>query len=138
MTISDVVNTANALVEYVPLLGGSTLEKDYQDALSLADSLMDTDPSSPLLTMLIEKIEAYENTAPEFDAFNETIKNTPTGIAVLRVLMDQYGLNQSEFENEIGKRSQVSRVLKGDRALTVEAIKRLSERFGLPPQMFIE
>ncbi len=36
------------------------LEKDYQDALNLADALMDTDlsPPLPLLSMLIEKIEA--------------------------------------------------------------------------------
>ncbi len=65
------------------------------------------------------------------------LKNTPPGVAVLRVLMDQYGLTQSEFENETGKHSQVSRIMKGDRALTVDAIKRLSERFGLPVQMFI-
>ncbi|WP_241613194.1 helix-turn-helix domain-containing protein [Rosenbergiella epipactidis] len=64
--------------------------------------------------------------------FNERIANTPAVVAMLRVIMDQHDLNQSDFENEIGKKSLVSRILNGERSLTVEAIKRLSQRFGLP------
>lgn len=137
MTISEAVSAANDLVSYIPLLGGSTLEKDYLDAVALSEQLMDTDPSSPLLNMLIDKIAAYEESAPEFSGFNQRVADTPPGVAVIRVLMDQHGLTQSDFENEIGKRSQVSRVLNGERSLTMEAIKRLSVRFGVPVQAFI-
>ncbi len=137
MIVSEAVKAAGRLVAAVPFIGGSTSEKDYQDALELVDYLMDNDPLSPLLSILTDKIEKYEDSAAEFSEFNARIDAKPTGVALLRILMDQYQLTQSDFENEIGKKSQVSRVLKGDRSLTLEAIKRLSSRFNIPVQDFI-
>jgi len=52
--------------------------------------------------------------------------------------MDQYGLNQASFENEIGGRSLVNMILKGERSLTLEHMKALSKRFGIPITAFIE
>lgn len=131
------LSTLNTLIKTIPLFGGCASENEYEEALELSEYLFDTDPHSPILTMLITKIEEYENNLPELAEFNARIANTPSGVAMLRLLMDQHGLNQSDFENEIGKKSSVSRILSGERSLTIEAIKRLSERFGLPVQLFI-
>lgn len=57
---------------------------------------------------------------------------------MLRVIIDQHGLNQSSFKNEISARSLVSMILKGERKLTLEKMKALSKRFGLPVSAFIE
>lgn len=46
----------------------------------------------------------------------------PGGIAVIRTLMDQYGLTLSDLP-EIGSKSMVSRVLSGKRKLTLEHAK---------------
>lgn len=134
---TEMLSTVNTLIKTIPLFDGCPSEKEYEEALELSEYLFDNDPHSPILTMMIAKIEEYENALPEMAEFNQRIANTPAGVAMLRVIMDQHDLNQSDFENEIGKKSLVSRILNGERSLTVEAIKRLSQRFGLPVHLFI-
>ncbi|CAE14482.1 type II toxin-antitoxin system HigA family antitoxin [Photorhabdus laumondii] len=133
--INEAIQAANGLVSIVPLLGGSTSRKDYDEAIKLVEYLVEHHPDSPLVDMLTAKIDTYESNAPEF---NERIASTQSGVAILRTLMDQYGLNQTDFEDEIGKRSLVSRILKGERSLTLEAMRKLSVRFGIPVSVFID
>lgn len=54
-----------------------------------------------------------------------------------QTLMDQQGLKAADLADELGSRSNVSNILNGRRALTVQHIKALSERFNLPAQAFI-
>lgn len=56
-------------------------------------------------------------------------------LAVLRLLMDQYSLGTNDLP-EIGSKSMVSRVLSGERALSKNHIKALSERFNIDPDLF--
>ncbi|WP_205854481.1 helix-turn-helix domain-containing protein [Photorhabdus laumondii] len=133
--INEAIQAANGLVSIVPLLGGSTSRKDYDEAMKLVEYLVEHHPDSPLVDMLTAKIDTYESNAPEF---NEHIASTQSGVAILCTLMDQYGLNQTDFEDEIGKRSLVSRILKGERSLTLEAMRKLSVRFGIPVSVFID
>ncbi|WP_350303924.1 helix-turn-helix domain-containing protein [Photorhabdus viridis] len=138
MMINEAIQAVNGLVSIVPLLGGSTSRKDYDEAMKLVEYLVEHNPDSPLVDMLTAKIDTYESSAPEFTKFNERIASTQSGIAILRTLMDQYGLNQTDFEDEIGTRSLVSRILKGKRSLTLEAMRKLSVRFGVPVSVFID
>ncbi|WP_207631857.1 helix-turn-helix domain-containing protein [Photorhabdus sp. RW14-46] len=136
--INEAIQAANGLVSIVPLLGGSTSRKDYDEAMKLVEYLVEHHPDSPLVDMLTAKIDTYESNAPEFTEFNERITSTQSGVAILCTLMDQYGLNQTDFEDEIGKRSLVSRILKGERSLMLEAMRKLSVRFGIPVSVFID
>ena len=138
MIYSEAIKAANNLASIVPLLGGSTSKKDYQEALQLVEHLLENEPDSPLVDMLAAKIEEYENNAPEFEEFNERIANGSTGLSLLRVLMDQHGLNQSDFENERGKRSLVSRIMRGERTLTLDHMRALAARFNLPVSRFVD
>ncbi|CDL86645.1 helix-turn-helix domain-containing protein [Xenorhabdus cabanillasii] len=138
MMINEAIRAVNSLVSIVPLLGDSSSREDYDEAIKLVEYLVEHDPDSPLVDMLTAKIDAYENGAPEFAEFNERIASTQSGVAVLRTLMDQHGLNQTDFEDEIGKRSLVSRILKGERSLTLEAMRKLSTRFNIPVSVFID
>lgn len=122
----------------IPILGDSTTRKDYEDALAMIEQLMETDPDSVLVEILAAGIRRYEDTAPEFAEFNERIAQGSTGIAVLRTLMDQHGLKQSDLAYEIGQRSLVSRVLNGERTLTLEHMRRLAKRFNVPVSIFID
>jgi len=132
------LNATATLINAVPLLGGSHSREDYEQALEMVERLIDTDDENPLIDLLAKKIADYENSAPEFEAFNTRIAALPQELAMLRVLMDQYGLNQSSFKEEIGARSLVSMILKGERKLTLEHMKALSKRFGLPISAFID
>ena len=90
-----------------------------------------------LLDLVCAKITAWEESAPEFAEFNAMAQAMPGGIAVIRTLMDQYGLTLSDLP-EIGSKSMVSRVLSGKRKLTLEHAKKLATRFGISPALFID
>ena len=96
------------------------------------------EPDSPLLDIVCARISRYEASRPEIVALRKEMESVPVGIAVLRTLMDQYNLTISDFQDEIGSKSMVSRVLNGQRQLTLNHIKKLAARFGVSPALFIE
>ncbi len=137
MNYAQAIKAANDLANALPFLGVRPSRKDYEDALALMEYLIEHQPDSPLIDMLTAKIDKYENESPEFAEFNARTASTPSGVALLRTLMDQYHLTQSDLENEIGKKSLVSRILNGQRTLTLEHMRALAKRFDLPVSAFV-
>lgn len=137
MNYAAAIKAANDLTSELPFLGSSPSRQDYGDALALVEYLIEHDPDSPLVEMLTTKIDKYENESPEFAEFNARVASIPSGVALLRTLMDQYQLTQSDFENEIGKKSLVSRILNGQRTLTLDHMRALAKRFGVPVSAFV-
>ncbi|EAB9443269.1 helix-turn-helix domain-containing protein [Salmonella enterica subsp. diarizonae] len=138
MMYADAIRAASNLADIIPFLGGSTSRSDYDDAMRMVEYLLEHEPDSPLVDMLTAKIEKYEDDAPELAEFNERIASLPAGVALLRVLMDQHNLTQSDFESEIGKKSLVSRILSGDRSLTLDHMRALAKRFDIPVSSFVD
>ncbi|BBG58427.1 Antitoxin HigA [Providencia rustigianii] len=138
MIFSEAIQTANHLIHLIPILGKNHSRRDYEDAIKLVEYLVEYDPDNPLVEILCEKIDHYEDNAPEFADFNRKLKQCDDAVAVLRTLMDQYNLNTTDFANEIGSRSYVSRILNGERNLSLEHMKKLAERFKLPVTIFIK
>lgn len=113
-------------------------EVEHTQALKLMEQLIeDYELHEPLIDMLCISIDKYENSAEEFKGFNDRLKQLNSGVAALSVLMDQHKLNTTDFENEIGKKSLVSLILNEKRPLNLNHIRKLSERFNVPPQVFI-
>lgn len=111
---------------------------EHTKALALmAELIEDYDKHEPLIDMLCVSIEKYEDSAEEFADFNERLKQLNSGVAALSVLMDQHNLNTTDFGNEIGKKSLVSLILNEKRPLNLNHIRKLSERFNVPAQIFI-
>jgi len=79
-----------------------------------------------LLTLLIETYERAAYPIPAADP-----------ISVVRFLLEQQGLAQRDLIPEFGTESAVSMFLSGQRKLTIEQVRRLSERFNLPADVFI-
>lgn len=80
-----------------------------------------------LLPIMLEHIEAYEKRAyltPKVKA-NE----------VLAFVMEQNQLTQNDLP-EIGSQSLISKILSGERKLTVEHIEKISTRFHISPAVF--
>ena len=100
--ISDANKAVNDLASIVPLLGGSSSRKDYEEARKLVEYLLEHDPDSPLVDI------------------------------------QQLGFSQSDFENEIGNKSLVSRILSGERSLTLDHMRALANRFQIPVSMFVD
>lgn len=138
MIVADAMKATYALVAAVPLLGEHPNEQDYKDALELVEYLLMNEPGSPLLDIVCARISRYEANQPDIVALRLEMECVPVGIAVLRTLMDQYNLTISDFQDEIGSKSMVSRVLNGQRQLALNHIKKLAARFGVSPALFIE
>ncbi|WP_375156382.1 hypothetical protein [Enterobacter sp. DNB-S2] len=77
MNYAAAIKAAKDLTNALPFLGSRPSRHDYEDALTL-------------VKMLTTKIDKYENKSPEFAKFNARVASIPSGVALLRTLMDQY------------------------------------------------
>ncbi len=107
----------------------------YETMVALMGALIDeidanrTHPLGGLLYLVGEYIR-------EYDTRHHRAANV-SGVDMLRFLMQQHGLKQSDLP-EIGTQSVVSEILKGKRKLNIRQVTRLSARFGLPVDTFID
>lgn len=81
-----------------------------------------------LLKLIAENIDAYET------RYYPT--KSPSPVEMLEFFMEEHGLGQGDLP-EIGSQSLVSKILNGERQLTVEHIKQLSKRFHVSPAVFV-
>jgi HTH-type transcriptional regulator/antitoxin HigA len=56
---------------------------------------------------------------------------------VLRFLMEQHRLKQTDLRREIGSQGVVSEILSGKRILNTRQVRALARRFGVSPTVFI-
>ena len=111
----------------------SLTESQFSDAIEAIDRLLDkrslSEEEERYLDALSVLVEAYER---EHIPFPEV-----AGIDVLRHIMVENGLRQSDLLDVFETRSVASEVINGKRPLTLNHVRRLSERFRLPPEVFL-
>ena len=109
-------------------------EREYNAAVKRMNELLDeigTNEKHPLYSLLDTLgtlIHAYEE---EHFPVPES-----TGADVLRFLMDEHGLTQSDLP-EVGSQGVVSEVLNGKRELNVRQIRSLAGKFKVSPAAFV-
>jgi HTH-type transcriptional regulator/antitoxin HigA len=109
-------------------------EREYNRSIKHLNELLDAvgtnekHPLYSLLDTLATLIHAYEE---EHYPIPES-----TGADVLRFLMEEHGLTQSDLP-EIGSQGVVSEILNGKRELNVRQIRALAGRFGVSTAVFI-
>jgi HTH-type transcriptional regulator/antitoxin HigA len=79
-----------------------------------------------LLTLLVERYEQEQYPIPEADP-----------ASVVRFLIEQQGLTQRDLIPQFGSESAVSMFLSGQRKVTLDQVRKLSDRFQLPVDVFI-
>jgi len=115
--------------------------ESYEKALQFIEELFEEaedkndDHLNGLISLLGEAIAHYEEGIEAFDEFEKQSNEAAADIATLRVLMEQHKLGVASFP-EIGDKSHISRILSGERNLTKDHIKLLSERFSINPSLF--
>ena len=109
-------------------------EREYNAAVKRLNELLDEigdnekHPLYGLLDTLGTLIHAYEEEHyPIPDA---------TGAEVLRFLMEEHGLTQSDLP-EVGSQGVVSEILNGKRELNVRQIRSLAEKFRVSSAVFV-
>jgi len=93
---------------------------------SLARPSRSEEDAIELLTLLIERYEEANYPIPSADP-----------IAVVRFLLEHQNLTQRDLIPEFGSESAVSMFLSGERKLTLDQVRKLSHRFKLSADAFI-
>ena len=98
------------------------------DALMLKDDLSENDARHlEVLAILVEK---YEN-----EHFPVEL---PTPVEAIEFRIDQLGINRSELANLIGfPKSRVSEVLNGKRNPSLDMMRALHEKLGIPADVLL-
>lgn len=102
-------------------------EQDYINTLNRIEKLMDAKPNTDEfdeLDVLTTLVEVYEEKHYYIDA--------PDPISAIKFRMEQENLQQKDLIPVLGDKAIVSKVLSGQRKLTVEMIKALHEKFKIP------
>jgi HTH-type transcriptional regulator/antitoxin HigA len=109
----------------------------YQKTLDMIDRLMSrkklTRGQALYMETLVQLVQAYE-------AEHHHIETSDlSGIESLRHLLTENNMNASDLARLLGVHASMgSKILKGERSLTVEHVKKLAARFKVRPQMFID
>lgn len=102
-------------------------ETDYEDTLKRIDELMEAVPNTQEfdeLEILVTLVESYE----EKHYFIEA----PNPLAAIKFRMEQENLKQKDLVPILGDSAVVSKVLKGQRKLTVQMIQNLHDKLKIP------
>jgi len=133
-TRNDITQAWGVLRSALGLEGRIRDEAQYRHmaefAESIAESLADNE-NEPLWGL----VEIITNQINDYEARHYPPPEV-SGADMLRFLMEQHGLRQSDLA-EIGGQSVVSEILAGKRSLNVRQIRMLSERFGVSPAAFV-
>lgn len=111
-------------------------EVQYANTLDLIDRLMSSGQLAKgqaiYLETLVQLVQAYEAEHQAIDT------SDISGLDSLRHLLEENQMNASDLARLLGVHPSLgSKILKGERSLTVDHIRQLSKRFKVNPQLFI-
>jgi HTH-type transcriptional regulator/antitoxin HigA len=133
LNLDQVYAAWHELTRHVPL-GPILTEADYAQRVRMLDILLaaigtnEAHPLGDFLDLLATQIGAYEAQQPTMPE--------ATPIEVLRSLMEEHGLTQTDLAVDLGGQSVVSAILRGKRQLNARHIAVLAARFHVSPAVF--
>ncbi|WP_416137918.1 helix-turn-helix domain-containing protein [Halomonas sp. HK25] len=134
--MTSIVQQAAAHWRFVaPLLNAPESEDDYDALVAALDELLvliEDDEEHPLASLASHMGDLIE----EYDDAHRPMPEV-RGADMLRHLMQWHDLDQSSLP-EVGTQSVISEILGGKRRLNVRQIKALTQRFGLPADLFLD
>lgn len=110
-------------------------ERHYRAMIKFMNNLLDKigdrelHPLMGLLDVVTTFVHDYEARKVEIPQAEPS--------AVLRLLVEQRDLRQSDLANIFGSQSNVSEVLRGKREINARQARTLGKRFGVSPAVFI-
>lgn len=111
---------------------------DYDNAVEMVGNLVGYELNADqedYLEAIVTFVEVYEAQHPE----TQVDVSHVTGIRLLKMLLGEHDMNAGDLANLLGvDGSLVSRIFNGKRSITWDHAKTLAERFGLPPQTFMD
>jgi HTH-type transcriptional regulator / antitoxin HigA len=108
-------------------------ERDYEQALRRLESLWNSPEGSAErdeLDVLATLIEAYER--------EHYPMGMPDPVEAIKFRLEQEGKDSRALIGVIGQRTRVYEVLRGKRSLSLNMIRELHEKFGIPANVLIQ
>jgi HTH-type transcriptional regulator/antitoxin HigA len=109
-------------------------EADYEAALAEVEALWGADPGTEAgdrLHVLMLLVEDYERHAYDVEA------GKPDPIAIIEHIMDSNGYRPRDLGAVIGSRSAATMILKRQRPLSLEQIRRVSTAWNISADLLI-
>ncbi len=112
-------------------------EAQYAKTLEMVDRLMSrkklTQGQALYMETLVQLVQAYEAKHHAIDV------SDLQGLDSLRHLMGETNMNASDLARLLGVHASMgSKILKGERSLTVDHLRKLAARFKVRPEVFID
>ena len=117
-----------------PVLSIPQSEAEYDILVARMEALLErlgADEDHPLNGLL----HLMGDLVAEYDREHFAPVGAATGLEMLKHLMTEHGLNQSDLP-EVGSQGVVSEILQGRRELNKRHMIALGKRFGVPPALF--
>ena len=108
-------------------------QRDYERALRRVESLWKSPEGSPEgdeLDVLATLLEAYEREHYPIDV--------PDPVAAIKFRLEQQGKDSRALIGVIGQRTRVYEVMRGKRSLSLNMIRELHDKFGIPANVLIQ
>lgn len=109
----------------------------HESTVEMIDRLMAsgklTKGQTLYLETLVQLVQAYEASHHAIDT------SDLDAIEMLKHLMDERQMNASDLARLLGVHASMgSKILKGERSLTVEHVKKLATHFRVRPELFLD
>ena len=116
-------------------IGAIHNDADYERVVAFMNSLLDVvgDDEEHELADLLDLVGGL---VEDYEGAHHVIPDAAPH-EVLRFLLDQHGLTQTDLAAEIGGQSVVSEILSGKRAINARQAKALAVRFGVSAVAFL-
>jgi HTH-type transcriptional regulator/antitoxin HigA len=125
--------------ELVQMLPPQAIMDDvhYENTLEIIDRLMAagklTKGQALYLETLVQLVAAYEADRHAIDT------SELSALDSLKHLLEENGMNASDLARLLGVHASMgSKILRGERSMTVEHVRTLSARFKVNPRLFID
>jgi HTH-type transcriptional regulator/antitoxin HigA len=116
-------------------IGNISSEREFKRVVKFMNGLLDVvgDDERHELAGLLDVVGQF---VEEYETIHHAIPEAEPRV-VLRFLLEQNGLTQSDLAVEIGGQSVVSSILSGRRSINARQAKALAERFGVSAAVFL-
>jgi len=102
-------------------------DADLHAVLQEIDVLFDAEPGSAEF----DRLEVLTILAVDYENKHHSI-DPPTPIQAIQFRLEQGQLTKKDLESALGGRNRMSEILSGKRGLSLEMIRSLKTRFGIP------
>jgi len=134
--MAKVLPVLKGLRQSVPFFGTIRTKRNYSEMTRLMNALLDEvgeDEDHPLASIL----DVVSTLIAQYEESMEPLNGSATPRQVLKYLMEEHGLTQSDLKPQLGGQGIASEILSGRREINAKQARKLAERFSVSAALFI-